>query len=680
MKTMTSAIYSAVLWSVGISVLSAVCLQATAAPSELQNYVGMCQSDLGFTASQVPDTIDCDQGKLFDLSFTTPINDRVIYVRVNDKVDMVAACRWGNGRFQSPETAFISMELLIHNRDKGGTCFFAAKDVIVENRTDGGKRPIPKTIVTPTNFKPDPTKPGTLLANNFWLQPTELNNKKMPTDDVHTPANYQYIRCVGCHSQGPYIASKQIAPDLAGLGLINDGHDTRTDFNAAKHYYVVGSSAYNANPLTDPNPNAFKAWNSLIYGYNAYDCAGSCHMVSTSTQGSIFDTQPGNVTRVLPSIASDIDQYVSSGAMPPYADDSDIRWMNLATPWATGIEVETFERAKDINNGTVSSNILSNCSVPGDAEAIAVGMRRSRQFVDNSDGGGPPPPPWDDTIFSTMEMKLLPNRLNTFNLKEGLLCLNSEQPAGKTCVNYQTSYLCNDKWTDETLGYWFDTDSPTPTGDTGEYEQRSRITSGLCANPTGIKTRFLQGGSYVVVHGPTDRLAQFNKQRLSCNNKDQIDGQCSNYVVRYRNCASGTLANAAYVNSAWSSRLVTATNNGANNAPVKGQPKTSGWNTQKWMVEDEVNSPYVRLRNTGTNTYLNVHTQDEGSVVETYEIRDWDSQRWVMEPVPGSTQVRFKNVWSGKYLTLGDSSDYSAVYSQALSSANWASQRWQLSY
>jgi hypothetical protein len=98
------------------------------------------------------------------------------------------------------------------------------------------------------------------------------------------------------------------------------------------------------------------------------------------------------------------------------------------------------------------------------------------------------------------------------------------------------------------------------------------------------------------------------------------------------------------------------------------------------MVEGEVNSPYVRLRNTGTNTYLNVHTQDEGSVVETYEIRDFDSERWVMEAVSGSTQVRFKNVWSGKYLTMNDSSDYSAVYSRALISGNQASQRWQLSY
>ena len=113
-----------------------------------------------------------------------------------------------------------------------------------------------------------------------------------------------------------------------------------------------------------------------------------------------------------------------------------------------------------------------------------------------------------------------------------------------------------------------------------------------------------------------------------------------------------------------------------NGAQVRGQPSTAGWNTQRWMVEDEVNTPYVRLRNTGTNTYLNVRGQEESAVVETYEIRDWDSQRWVREPIPGGSEVRFKNVWSGRYLTLRDTGDYSAVHSQALSNQNWPSQRW----
>lgn len=660
---MVRAIHSVVPWSLAISAFCAMSLQA----SELQDYVGQCQNELKFTASQVPDTIDCTKGKLFDLSFGNPISDRVVYHRVNDKVDLVAACRWGNSRFRPPpDTAFISMELIIHNRDTGGTCFFGAKDVLTGD--EGKLRPVPNPIVTPTNFKPVPGEPGKLLADKFWMQPTELNNKKLPTDAAHTPSKYGFVRCVGCHSQGPYIASHNIARDLAGFGLINDGHDIRTDFLAAKHYYVVGSSPHTTNPATDTNPHAFREWNSIIFKNNVSGCGGSCHQIALNSKaGPIFDFQDGNVTRVLPSIAEDIEQYLFSG-MPPYDDASELRWMNLATPWATGIEVESFEKAKDSGNGTASSSILYNCGVPGDAEAIAVGMRRPRQYRDPDQGL--PSPPWDDTVFSTAEMKLLPNRLNTFNLKEGLLCLNSEQAPGKTCVNYQTSYLCDDKWTDETLGFWFDTDSPSTSGD---HEQRSRV-AGLCANPTGIKARFLQGSQYVVVHGPTDRLAHFNKQRLACNNNDQVDGKCSNYVVRYRNCASGSPASAPSISSAWSSRLLTASG-GSNNAQVRGQPNTPGWNTQRWMIEDEANTPYVRLRNTGTNTYLNVRGQEENAVVETFEIRDWDSQRWVREPIPGSSQVRLKNVWSGKYLTLRDTSDYSAVYSQDLRT-DWASQRW----
>jgi len=668
------AINSVVLTGLAVSAFCAVSVQA----SELQDYVGQCQNELLFTASQVPDTIDCTKGKLFDHSFGTPVSDRVVYHRVNDKVDLVAACRWGNNRLKGPpDTAFISMELIIHNRDTGGTCFFGAKDVL-NNGTNGGNRPIPVPIAAPTNFKPVPGEPGKLLADKYWMQPTELNNKKLPTDAAHTPEKYGFVRCVGCHSQGPYIASSQIARDLAGIGLLNDGHDMSANFLAppgAKHYYVVGSSPYNTNPATDTNPRAFREWNSIIYKNNVPDYCGSCHQVAAnSTAGPIFDFQDGNVTRVLPSIAQDIEQYsLPGGGMPPYDDTSEIRWVNLATPWATGIEVETFQKAKDSSNGTVSSSILFNCDVPGNAEAIAVGMRRSRQFWDTDQST--PAPPWDDTVFSTAEMSLLPNRLNTFNLKEGLLCLNSEQAPGKTCANYQTSYLCaDDKWTDETLGFWFDTDSPSTTGD---HEQRSRV-AGLCANPTGIKARFLQGSTYVVVHGPTDRLAQFSKQRLACNNADQVDGKCSSYVVRYRNCAPGSPAGAASISSAWSSRLLTA-GGGSNNAQARGQPNTPGWNTQRWTVEDEVNTPYVRLRNTGTNTYLNVRGQEENAVVETYEIRDWDSQRWIREQVPGSSQVRFKNVWSGRYLTLRDTSDFSAVYSQDLR-PDWASQRWQLTF
>lgn len=628
---------------------------STAAASELQDYVLQCQSELGFYAHEVPQ-LDCNDGERFALRDRSRINDFVVYHRVNAQVDLVAACRWGNDRESDDgfdNTTFISLELIIHNRQNGATCFFAAKDVLT------GSNPVPNPIVSPTNFSgvyPD--------ADDYWLQPTELNNRQLPSNDPEIggiPTRTDFVRCVDCHSQGPYIASKDIAPYLAQFGLLNDGHDITVDFNAPVHYHAVGSSPWYA-PTS--GTHAFKAWNSIIYNNLYYDdendvyvesgsyCSSSCHQVAVfSDIGSIFpDPEVDEInrnTRILPSISEDIDLLAwKVDGMPPYEEDSNWRWMNLDTPWNDGIESETFVQAKDENNGQATEEILYDCDAPGNLEAHAVGIKEAYSF-------------------SSLEMGWLPDRLSTFNLKEGLVCLNAHQGPGQTCRNYQTSYLCDGEWTG-----WFDTDSPNSGGD---HEERSRVT--LCANPTAIKARFFTAGIPVEVNGPTDRLARFSAYGLTCNNDDQVDGKCSNYVVRYRSCTGTSEEYPTHIVSAWSNKQLTASGNG-NNAPAKGQPYTSLWNTQEWMVETEFDSDYVRLRNTGTGTYLNVSSQNEDAVVETYEIRDWDSQRWIVEPVPGSADVRLKNVWSGKYLTIRDTSNYSGIYSQSLNTG-WASQRWR---
>ena len=88
------------------------------------------------------------------------------------------------------------------------------------------------------------------------------------------------------------------------------------------------------------------------------------------------------------------------------------------------------------------------------------------------------------------------------------------------------------------------------------------------------------------------------------------------------------------------------------------------------------NTEYVRLRNTGTNTYLNVSTQAESAVVGTHSLNTgFDSQVFLVEPVKNSSDVRLKNLWSGKYLTVFDTGNYSPIYSQTLNPA-WSSQRW----
>lgn len=640
-------------WSIGLVIL--VISSIAHAQTELQNYVEQCKYELNFQSSQVPTEINCLEGSTFaKFGRIAAVNDFVVTYRINDNVDMVSACRW---RVRS---SFLSHELIIHNRETGGTCFFAAKDV----GTEVASRPVPATIPSPIHF---PT------ANTYWLQPTDLNNKALPSDDDINdgvpPSGEDQLICVDCHSQGPYIASRDIAPFLAQYGLINDGHDINVLFDEDWHYHVVGS-----NPPGDvaSGTHAFKAWNTIMTDNlyypdfddpATYDCSTGCHQVAWNSDiGSILPDPEFEIQtiRVLPAISHDIWQFLTFGGMPPYGDDSDFRWMNLETPW-DGIEWETFALAKNPDRMQATPKILGSCNFPGNMEAHAVGVR-----VENS--------------FSTDMMEWIPERLNTFNLKEGLLCLDSEQAPGESCRNYETSYLCTEEpdefetnveyWTP-----WFNGDSPTDGVD-NELRRLNEVRL-VCDNPIAIKARFFLDVTPIEVIGPSDRLARISPYGLVCNNTDQVDGQCNNYVVRYQDCVGTTEEETVTMTNAWSNTRLTAGGSG-NNVAARGQPYNSSWNTQYWVIEPETNSDYVRLRNIGTRTYLNASGQQDNAIVETYEIRDWDSQRWIVESASPYYGYRLKNVWSGRYLTMRDTSGYSSVYSQNLNSG-WSSQVWRFS-
>ena len=656
-------------WSGLIGLVLLVLSSTTLAQTELQEYAEQCKYELNFQASQVPTEINCLDGYVFaKRGQIAAVNDFVLYHRINDNVDLALACRWRKDFFEGlepgeePSTAFLSAELIIHNRETGGTCFFAAADV----GTVDPQRPVPSTLPSPVHF---PT------ANTYWLQPTDLNNKVLPSDDFLADGiganGMDQVICVDCHSQGPYIVSKEIAPFMAQYGLINDGHDINVLFDSDWHYYVVGS-----NPPGDPpiGTHAFEAWNTImtdnLYYPDfddpiTYDCSTGCHQVAHfSDIGSIFPDPTLLVPqdRVLPSITEDIWIFDTFGGMPPYGDDSDHRWMNLETPW-DGIEWETFALAKSPDRMQATPSILYSCDYPGSMEATAVGLPVKHSF-------------------STDTLEWIPERLNTFNLKEGLLCLDSEQSSGQACRNYETSYLCKEKvklgtdpvdpdyWTP-----WFDGDSPT---DGVDNELRSLDEVRLvCENPIAIKARFFTAGLPVEVIGPSDRLARVSPYGLVCNNEDQVDGQCNNYVVRYQDCVDTTEEETVTMTNAWSNTRLTAGGSG-NNAAARGQPYNSGWNTQYWIIEPESTSDYVRIRNWGTRTYLNVSGQQDNAIVETYEIRDWDSQRWIVESASPYYGYRLKNVWSGKYLTMRDTSGYSSIYSQNLNTG-WTSQVWRFS-
>src|SRR5688572_9038838 len=104
------------LFTAALLSLAAVTAQAQ---TELQDYVAQCQKELIFTANEVQ-PMNCMDGVQFNTNGGRgPINDFVVHKRVNADVDMVAACRWGNGTATlSDNTRFASLELIIHNRVK----------------------------------------------------------------------------------------------------------------------------------------------------------------------------------------------------------------------------------------------------------------------------------------------------------------------------------------------------------------------------------------------------------------------------------------------------------------------------------------------------------------------------------------------------------------------------------
>ncbi|MES1191385.1 MAG: PKD domain-containing protein [Steroidobacter sp.] len=652
----------------------------------LQTYVQNCENELHFNAGDVP-AMSCNDGVRFsgtDTPFSTLINDFLIYKRINDTVDLAVACRWGDAHL-APLTKAASIEMIIHNRQNGSTCFFAAKDT---NPDVTLLQRVSTNIVSPTNFSN--VHPN---ANDFWLQPAGVDSRQLPNDHnvfVNRPETFpsdsdnDSVRCVGCHVEGPYVASADIAPFLAQYGLLNNGHDTIANMNAANHYHAVSSSD-SGHPTN--GTSAFRAWDSFIYnnmiedatGKPVTDCSGACHSIGrNSTTGDVF-TIPGGVTRLLPSLIFDINFFESQGiGMPPFDSLSDYQWTNLDTPFnstpATGVESESFADAMNHTANSIVPVLFTgqdstgqvynpNCpqpgpnNVPGALEAHVVGIP-------------------GDYAFTTDTMSLIPDRLRTFNLKEGLVCVNSDQEPGHSCHEYSIRYLCSVSNVDHTAATWSGWYNMDSVGNDGDYENRWKDQN-ICggATPIGIQARVLAGGSALDIMGPNDRLARFSPYGLTCNAADQVDGQCSNYVVRYDYCSKPPQQYPGHLTNAWSNMQLTATGN-SNNASTRGQPYTPSWNTQQWMIEPVPNTEYVRLRNTGTSTYLNVTTQSDGATVVTYALNnDWDSEKWIVEHVSGSNTVRLKNLWSGKYLTLGDSSNYSPVYSQGLNTG-WASQRW----
>jgi len=622
-------------------------------PESLTSYVNSCKSQLNFTDNDIPDDLNCANGQLFGDGMGNPVNDFMDYRRVTDKVDLVFACRWlqnGTGVNETTEPPFImaaSVELFIHNRENGKTCFFRAKDQSIPLPNNGGTRGgVPVNIVSPTvAAKAAPGSPDA----NFWDQPQDL-----ATD----------LPCVDCHVAGPVISTPRIAPYLARFGLLNNGHDTfgRTltgTTSSTGKYFSVGKT--------------FGFFNVLAASNNYQStCAAGCHSIGyySTADSPVASAPPGTATfgLLLPSLyfnvigpghLTDVDDnevsVESLGIMPANfpangigAGGSDYSWINRDTPYGSGKggDSETFAEAKQDY-----STLLSYCDAPIEMQAHAVGS---------------------DYDFSTAP---LPDKLAVFNVRDGLVCNPGDQDDGQ-CNNYKVRYQCTAADSSTSWGGWHDWDTNPGDGDHEErYHHGNICPSG--SKVTGIEAEAMVNGLNYIGYGPQDRLAQFSPYGLVCNNSDQPNGQCSNYVVRFLSCMDAPTAYTAHLVSAWSGKLLTA-HGTQNNGDIKVQPQNSSWNTQDWIIEPVTDTEYVRLKNVATGRYLNSQDYADYTPIVIYDlVPEWGSEEWIIEAVSGSNEVRLKNVWTGRYLTAHDNSNYSDIFSQSLN-ASWPSQKWRI--
>jgi hypothetical protein len=296
--------------------------------------------------------------------------------------------------------------------------------------------------------------------------------------------------CTECHAAGPYIASPQIADELARFGLMNDGHDTLN----SKYYPVIPGADYK-------NPDAQRRF-TLPIDNATPGCAAGCHVIANQplrvagcgpshAQWPLCES-PSNVGNILmPGINVIINDILNGTAMPPTSASSHYRWINRDSPYLSAEDKESLSSLR-------SAHPKLTCDKPSRMEARRV----------------------DSSII--LKSNDIPDKLQYFDLQNGLMCMDLDNIFSGGCRNYQTRYKCDDEWTP-----WQDS-QPWPLGD---LEPRSAFKR--CEKPTDIQARYKDGDEYKVVHGPRDRLRTFSKETLECRNSDQDDGQCSNYSVRY---------------------------------------------------------------------------------------------------------------------------------------------------
>lgn len=571
----------------------------------LIQYVNSCKSELGFT--NIPNNLNCYNGILFDRGGgKDPIRDYVGYAKINDTVDLAFACRWLGGSIDAPSTA-ASLELMIHNRQNGKTCFFAAKDNV------------DITAVSPAIISPTSNQAGT-----YWKTPTEVNNGD---------------KCVNCHVAGPYIASPVVTPALATFGLLNNGHDTIVDRNNPAHYKVVGAGN---------NNSAFNSWHTLVDTFIERQtashpmCSGSCHSIGT------YSTVPTVLRNGFPLLKSINEVITNIGSnMPPTAENSHYRWINRNANTSTG-SAEYFTEAKNDYPG-----LLSGCGFPTKLEAHAVGNPYSFSS--------------SDFLPDTLAYFNLREGLKCVNgTQPDGSCNNYE--VSYLCYD---NILGGEQWTGwfntDTPGSSSDDESRSRVtqlcGNPTAIQART-IVNGVTYSAYGPNDRIAVLTPTSIVCNDADQVNQ-----ARCGNYVARYSSCivapAAYNIRLTNIWSGKVltstgsqnnaeTRAQPYNASWNSQIwtvqpievgVTAirlknfgmtkflnSETNAENSKALTYELHADWTGEQWFIESISGSNQVRIKNVWTGKYLTVaDTSDYAAITLQTLNTGWASQKWTLQ-------------------------------------------------
>jgi hypothetical protein len=334
--------------------------------------------------------------------------------------------------------------------------------------------------------KTTPNFPAIELANSAQNSTADAYWQRPPGPGNAEEAIANNDNCFQCHkASGPYVIGNS-AQAMQTFGLINNHHDTHNDRYTAVDFDLIAGGIPSGTQRV-----------AVEFDPNNGTCGGACHNFNPEHADN-----PGDA---LPSL---MDALAAEGIMPPSQSTSPYRWINRDHPWNGTGDVETRATAQqEFPHFT--------CANPTRTEAHIQGFNnvfRSDQFA--------------------------PDRVRTFNMRDGLQCVNADNTGGRTCRDYQTRYLCKDNSNNtEYWSSWYNVDSPSNGGD---YENRSSYQNLCTKGPSmAIQARWNTGSAQspvwsAEVWGPNDRLAQFDNQGLQCVNSSQGSGQtCQNYVVRF---------------------------------------------------------------------------------------------------------------------------------------------------